>query len=455
MTVKSAGTDESHIRPGEVQVPLPAADRRLALFHRPHPHALDGAQGLPEERPRLPGIRGGLHHRGRSALAAGPARGRDLLAPDRALLDGPGAARPRGPGRPSNTATASRPFRCARRCGPIRSRSPWSSFARSRATRFMSSASTASTARRCSTSSPISPRPTPSPTPASAGTPIGPASQRLDASVSDIRSPARELSPSRGETHDTQSIEPFPRLPRPMVRTKGEAMINLRSILTAAAIRQPPCPRRPPPRRWRCSRSSSRSISRRRPRAYAPVEDRRHRRAAVASSSARSSATDPRGARHRRDRYAQHLPLSRARQRPGAPLRHRRRPRGLHLGRHQDRREEGRVAGLASAAGDDRAPALSAALHGRRPRQPARRPRHVSLAARSIASTAPTRRTTIGQRVSSGCIRLTNEDVSDLYKRVTVGAKVVVLPMTGPPGLEPRRLQHQLITFPIYLATCV
>ena len=25
MTVKSAGTDESHIRPGEVQVPLPAA----------------------------------------------------------------------------------------------------------------------------------------------------------------------------------------------------------------------------------------------------------------------------------------------------------------------------------------------------------------------------------------------------------------------------------------------
>jgi lipoprotein-anchoring transpeptidase ErfK/SrfK len=37
---------------------------------------------------------------------------------------------------------------------------------------------------------------------------------------------------------------------------------------------------------------------------------------------------------------------------------------------------------------------------------------------------------TIGQRVSSGCIRLTNEDVSDLYARVPVGAKVVVLPMT-------------------------
>jgi lipoprotein-anchoring transpeptidase ErfK/SrfK len=36
---------------------------------------------------------------------------------------------------------------------------------------------------------------------------------------------------------------------------------------------------------------------------------------------------------------------------------------------------------------------------------------------------------TIGTRVSSGCIRLTNEDVSDLYSRVNVGTKVIVLPM--------------------------
>ncbi len=35
---------------------------------------------------------------------------------------------------------------------------------------------------------------------------------------------------------------------------------------------------------------------------------------------------------------------------------------------------------------------------------------------------------TIGQRVSSGCIRLSNEDVVDLYARVNVGTKVVVLP---------------------------
>jgi lipoprotein-anchoring transpeptidase ErfK/SrfK len=36
--------------------------------------------------------------------------------------------------------------------------------------------------------------------------------------------------------------------------------------------------------------------------------------------------------------------------------------------------------------------------------------------------------TTIGKHVSSGCIRLTNEDVADLYERVPVGARIVVLP---------------------------
>jgi hypothetical protein len=35
---------------------------------------------------------------------------------------------------------------------------------------------------------------------------------------------------------------------------------------------------------------------------------------------------------------------------------------------------------------------------------------------------------TIGKQVSSGCIRLRNEDVEDLYNRVKVGARVVVLP---------------------------
>ena len=40
---------------------------------------------------------------------------------------------------------------------------------------------------------------------------------------------------------------------------------------------------------------------------------------------------------------------------------------------------------------------------------------------------------TIGTFVSSGCIRLTNEDITDLYSRVRVGTRVVVLP-GAPPG---------------------
>jgi len=55
---------------------------------------------------------------------------------------------------------------------------------------------------------------------------------------------------------------------------------------------------------------------------------------------------------------------------------------------------------------------------------------------------------TIGQRVSSGCIRLTNEDVIDLASRVNVGTKVVVINgdyraeapmMSAPASLRPMR----------------
>jgi lipoprotein-anchoring transpeptidase ErfK/SrfK len=38
---------------------------------------------------------------------------------------------------------------------------------------------------------------------------------------------------------------------------------------------------------------------------------------------------------------------------------------------------------------------------------------------------------TIGKHVSSGCIRLRNADIVDLFSRVQVGAKVVVLPQSG------------------------
>jgi lipoprotein-anchoring transpeptidase ErfK/SrfK len=43
---------------------------------------------------------------------------------------------------------------------------------------------------------------------------------------------------------------------------------------------------------------------------------------------------------------------------------------------------------------------------------------------------------TIGTFVSSGCIRLTNEDVTDLYSRVQVGTRVVVLPGAPPKSAQ-------------------
>ena len=38
---------------------------------------------------------------------------------------------------------------------------------------------------------------------------------------------------------------------------------------------------------------------------------------------------------------------------------------------------------------------------------------------------------TIGMNISSGCIRLRNQDIEDLYARVAVGTKVIVI-MQGP-----------------------
>jgi lipoprotein-anchoring transpeptidase ErfK/SrfK len=51
---------------------------------------------------------------------------------------------------------------------------------------------------------------------------------------------------------------------------------------------------------------------------------------------------------------------------------------------------------------------------------------------------------TIGKFVSSGCIRLTNEDVADLFSRVDVGTRVVVLPKNAP-HFEARGLQARAI----------
>ena len=52
---------------------------------------------------------------------------------------------------------------------------------------------------------------------------------------------------------------------------------------------------------------------------------------------------------------------------------------------------------------------------------------------------------TIGKYVSSGCIRLTNEDVADLFSRVDVGTRVVVLSKNAP-HLEARRTNTGTVT---------
>jgi lipoprotein-anchoring transpeptidase ErfK/SrfK len=52
---------------------------------------------------------------------------------------------------------------------------------------------------------------------------------------------------------------------------------------------------------------------------------------------------------------------------------------------------------------------------------------------------------TIGKFVSSGCIRLTNEDVADLFSRVDVGTRVVVLAKNSP-HIEARALDPRMET---------
>ena len=114
------------------------------------------------------------------------------------------------------------------------------------------------------------------------------------------------------------------------------------------------------------------------------------------------------------------------RQRPGAALRHRRRARRHYLARRHAGIREARVAGL-DAAGADAAPRSRVC-----PRYMPGGPDN-PLGARALylgsslyrihGSNEPE---TIGQAVSSGCFRLTNEDVIDLYNRVQIGATVIV-----------------------------
>jgi hypothetical protein len=65
-------------------------------------------------------------------------------------------------------------------------------------------------------------------------------------------------------------------------------------------------------------------------------------------------------------------------------------------------------------------PALSAALHGRRWTNPLGA-RALYLGKRAYPIHGTNQPSTIGTFVSSGCIRLTNEDVIDLHHRIQVG----------------------------------
>jgi lipoprotein-anchoring transpeptidase ErfK/SrfK len=53
---------------------------------------------------------------------------------------------------------------------------------------------------------------------------------------------------------------------------------------------------------------------------------------------------------------------------------------------------------------------------------------------------------TIGQFVSSGCIRLLNQDIEDLYSRVQVGTRVVVLPGAKPPAVASAQKPTSVMT---------
>ena len=99
-------------------------------------------------------------------------------------------------------------------------------------------------------------------------------------------------------------------------------------------------------------------------------------------------------------------------------------------GRARPPRAQGVLAGLDAAQGNAGAPPRIARTHGRRPNNP--------LGARALYLFQGKTDTLfrihgtnepkiIGHAASSGCIRMQNADVINLYGRVTVGAKVVVM----------------------------
>ena len=144
----------------------------------------------------------------------------------------------------------------------------------------------------------------------------------------------------------------------------------------------------------------------------------------IRNSIDRLLITRPASRRARSSSIPRTISLSGAGGRQGAALRHRRRPPGLHLGRESRkfrRCASGRIGGrrtTCSSAG----PICRATCRAVRKIRSAHARIYLgSTLYRIHGSNEPW---TIGTQVSSGCIRLRNEDVIDLYGRVKVGTKV-------------------------------
>jgi lipoprotein-anchoring transpeptidase ErfK/SrfK len=83
------------------------------------------------------------------------------------------------------------------------------------------------------------------------------------------------------------------------------------------------------------------------------------------------------------------------------------------------------MAGLDAAAADAGAPERTAGVYARRRRQSARA-RAMYLGSTLYRIHGSNDPDSIGQAESSGCFRMTNDDVKDLYERVAVGTTVIV-----------------------------
>ena len=187
-----------------------------------------------------------------------------------------------------------------------------------------------------------------------------------------------------------------------------------RSAMPPQAAPQPP----PPPAPRRCRRKTSRKPA-----------SRKNCRPISSGNWSTSSTKEPAGTII--VDTAEHLSLSGARRRQGAALRRARRPRRLHLDRHRAHLQDEGMAGLVPAAGNDRAPALSAAHDGGRPGQSARRARHVS---RAHALPHPRHQPALDHRSLRvvGLRRHAQRRRRGSLHRVQVGTRVVVLPGKAP-----------------------